>query len=326
MKAVVCNAFGPPESLVVDTVDSPSPRETEVKLAVHACGVNFPDTLIIEGKYQFRAEPPFTPGGEVAGEVLEVGERVKHLRPGDRVMTVVPYGGFAEETVVPAMGCFPFPKEMDFEIAAAFPMAYGTSYYALNQRGQLKEGETLLVLGAAGGVGLAAVELGKCMGARVIAAASSDEKLEICKQHGADEVINYSDGNLKEKVKALTAGQGADVIYDPVGGDLFQQSLSCINWGGRLLVIGFASGTIPEAAANRTLLKSCSIVGVFWGASMMREPQIHQENFAQLDTWFGNRGIQPHVSKTYSLEEAPQAMLDMVNRKAVGKLVVKVRN
>ncbi len=326
MKAVVCKAFGPPDQLVVDEVESPVPRQTEVRIAVHACGVNFPDTLIIEGKYQFRAEPPFSPGGEIAGEVLEVGERVKHLRPGDRVMTVVPYGGFAEEVVVPAMGCFSFPRDMDFETAAAFPMAYGTSYYALNQRGQLKAGETLLVLGAAGGVGLAAVELGKCMGARVIAAASTDEKLEICKKHGADEVINYSDGNLKDKVKALTAGQGADVIYDPVGGDLFQQSLSCINWNGRLLVIGFASGTIPEAAANRALLKSCSIVGVFWGASMMREPQAHMENFAQLDTWFAEHRVQPHVSKTYSLEQAPQAMLDMVGRKAIGKLVVKVRD
>lgn len=326
MKAIVCKEFGPPESLVLEEIDSPALGASAVRIAVHACGVNFPDTLITQGKYQFRAEPPFTPGGEVAGEVIEVGEKVKHVQRGDRVMMVSTHGGFAEEIVLPSMGIWSIPRDMDYVSAAALPMAYGTSLYALKQRGQLKAGETLLVLGAAGGVGLAAVQLGKCMGARVIAAASSDEKLELCKKHGADEVINYSSETLKERVKALTGGQGADVIYDPVGGDLFQECLSAVNWNGRILVIGFASGAIPEAAVNRTLLKSSSIVGVFWGASLMREAQANMENFEQLQEWFAEGRIQPHVSKSYALADAPQALNDMLDRKATGKLVVKVRD
>lgn len=326
MKAILCKSFGPPETLALEEIESPELGASAARIAVHACGVNFPDTLIIEGKYQFRAEPPFSPGGEVAGEVLEVGAKVKHWQRGDRVMMVAPYGGYAEEIVVPAMGGWAIPKEMDYVSAAALPMAYGTSLYALKQRGQLQPGETLLVLGAAGGVGLAAVQLGKCLGARVIAAASSAEKLALCQRHGADEVINYTEESLKERVKALTGGQGADVIYDPVGGDLFQDCLSAVNWNGRILVIGFASGTIPEAAVNRTLLKSSSIVGVFWGASLMREPQANMENFEQLKQWFAEGRIQPHVSQTYSLEETPQALQDMVTRKATGKLVVKVRD
>lgn len=325
MKAIVCKELGPPESLVVEEVEAAQIGASSIRLAVHACGVNFPDTLIIQGKYQFRAEPPFTPGGEVAGEVIEVGEKVKHLRPGDRVMTVAPYGGYAEEIVLPAMGGWAIPKDMEYVSAAALPMAYGTSLYALKQRGQLKAGETLLVLGAAGGVGLAAVQLGKCLGAKVIAAASSDEKLALCKRNGADEVVNYSTENLKERVKALTGGQGADVIYDPVGGELFQQCLSAVNWNGRILVIGFASGDIPSAAVNRTLLKSSSIVGVFWGASLMRETQANMENFDLLKTWFAEGRITPHVSKTYTLADVPQAMNDLLTRKATGKLVVKTR-
>ncbi len=326
MKAIVCKELGPPESLVVEELESPKLGASNVRLAVHACGVNFPDTLIIQGKYQFRADPPFTPGGEVAGEVIEVGEKVKHLRPGDRVMMVAPYGGYAEEIVVPSMGGWAIPKEMDYVTAAALPMAYGTSLYALKQRGRLQPGETLLVLGAAGGVGLAAVQLGKCLGARVIAAASTDEKLEICKRQGADEVINYSTESLKERVKALTGGQGADVIYDPVGGDLFQECLSAVNWNGRILVIGFASGEIPSVAVNRALLKSSSIVGVFWGASLMREQQANMENFEQLKDWFAEGRIQPQVSKTYALADTAQAMNDLLNRKATGKLVIKVRD
>ncbi len=326
MKAIVCKELGPPESLVVEELESPKLGASNVRLAVHACGVNFPDTLIIQGKYQFRAEPPFTPGGEVAGEVIEVGEKVKHLRPGDRVMMVAPYGGYAEEIVVPSMGGWAIPKEMDYVTAAALPMAYGTSLYALKQRGRLQPGETLLVLGAAGGVGLAAVQLGKCLGARVIAAASTDEKLEICKRQGADEVINYSTESLKERVKALTGGQGADVIYDPVGGDLFQECLSAVNWNGRILVIGFASGEIPSVAVNRALLKSSSIVGVFWGASLMREQQANMENFEQLKDWFTEGRIQPQVSKTYALADTAQAMNDLLNRKATGKLVIKIRD
>lgn len=324
MKAIVCKELGPPEALALGELDPPKLGSGDVRIAVKACGVNFPDTLIIQGKYQFKAEPPFAPGAEMAGEIIEVGDKVSHLKKGDRVMTVQPAGGFAEQAVIPAMAALPIPPDMDWQTAAAFPMAYGTSMYALNNRAQLKEGETLLVLGAAGGVGLAAVQIGKAMGARVIAAASSDEKLALCKEYGADEGINYSEGSIKDQVKALTKGQGADVIYDPVGGDAFQQSLSCINWNGRILVIGFACGEIPEAAVNRILLKNCAVVGVFWGASMFREPQENMKNFMTLQEWFGKGLIKPHISASYEFADAPRALTDMLNRKATGKLVVKV--
>ena len=324
MKAIVCQELGPPEKLLLGELPEPAMGPQDVRIAVRACGVNFPDTLIIQGKYQFKASPPFAPGAEMAGEIIEVGEKVRHLKPGDRVMTVQPAGGFAEQAVFPAAAALPVPRNMDDCTAAAFPMAYGTSMYALKQRARLQKDETLLVLGAAGGVGLAAVQIGKAMGARVIAAASTDEKLALCRENGADEVINYSDGTLKEQVKTLTGGQGADVIYDPVGGDAFQQSLSCVNWGGRILVIGFASGEIPQAAINRILLKNCAVTGVFWGASMVREPQENLNNFIQLQEWYESGSIRPHISATYALQDAPQALIDMVSRRATGKLVVKV--
>lgn len=324
MKAIVCRELGPPEKLEFGELDEPALGAKDIRIAVKACGVNFPDTLIIEGKYQFKAMPPFAPGAEFAGEVMEVGEKVRHLQRGDRVMTVQAAGGFAEQAVIPAMAALPIPRNMSYETAAAFPMAYGTSMYALKQRADLKKGETLLVLGASGGVGLAAVQIGKAMGAKVIAAASTDEKLALCKEHGADELVNYSTDSLKDEVKKLTGGKGADVIYDPVGGDAFQQSLSCINWGGRILVIGFASGEIPQAAVNRALLKNCSIVGVFWGASMLREPEQNKDNFIQLQEWFEVGQINPHISSTYEFAKAPQALQDMVARKATGKLVIQV--
>ncbi len=327
MKAIVCEELAPADRLVLRE-DFPAPKtgKNDVKIAVHACGLNFPDTLIIEGKYQFKAMPPFVPGAEMAGEIIEVGEKVTHLQVGQRVMTVATHGGFAEEAVIPAMGALPIPEGMPYEQAAAFPMAYGTTMYALKQRAGLLQGETLLVLGAAGGVGMAAVQLGKLMGARVIAAASSDEKLAVCRQAGADEIVNYSEGELKTAVKKLTGGKGADVIYDPVGGDLFQQSLSCINWNGRILVIGFASGTIPEAAVNRCLLKNCAIVGVFWGASMVREPQENMQNFALCGKWYAEGKLVPHVSATYPLADAPRAMQDMLSRSIKGKAVIRVRD
>ncbi len=327
MKALVCEQLGPPESLVIRE-DFPAPKlgKNDVRVAVHACGLNFPDTLIIQGKYQFKAAPPFVPGAEMAGEILEVGEKVSHLKPGQRVMTVSTHGGYAEEAVFPAMGALPIPEGMPYEEAAAFPMAYGTSMYALRQRAGLLHGENLLVLGAAGGVGMAAVQLGKLMGARVIAAASSEEKLAACRAAGADETVNYSTDELKTAVKKLTGGKGADVIYDPVGGELFQQALSCVNWNGRILVIGFASGTIPEAAVNRCLLKNCSVVGVFWGASMVREPQENMQNFAQCGKWYAEGKLKPHVSATYSLADAPRAMADMLSRSILGKAVIRVRD
>ena len=322
MKAIVCKEFGPPEKLALEDVPAARLGPGDVRIKVRAAGVNFPDTLIIQGKYQFKAEPPFTPGAEVAGVVLEVGDKVKHVRVGDEVAAILPVGGYAEEAVAAGDGVLPLPKGMPPEQAAAFPLVYGTTLLALKQRGQLKAGETLLVLGASGGVGLAAVQIGKLMGAKVIAAASSEDKLEICRQHGADQTINYSQVQLKEAVKTLTKGQGADVIYDPVGGELAQQCFSSIAWNGRYLVIGFASGTIPEIAANRLLLKQASAVGVFWGAFTAREPKANYENFQQLFGWYSEGKLKPHISHQYPLAEGGKALRDMMDRKVTGKVVL----
>ncbi|HDZ56853.1 MAG TPA: NADPH:quinone oxidoreductase family protein [Pseudomonas xinjiangensis] len=324
MKAVLCKEFGPASSLVLEETTDPVAKKSEVVIDIHAAGVNFPDTLIIEGKYQLKPPFPFSPGGEAAGVVSSVGESVKHLKPGDRVMALTGFGSFAEKIAVDGMRVLPMPEDMDFVTAAGFSMTYGTSMHALKQRGELKAGETLLVLGASGGVGLAAVEIGKAMGARVIAAASSAEKLEVAKAAGADELINYSEVSLKDAVKELTNGKGADVIYDPVGGDLFDQAVRSINWKGRLLVIGFASGRIPEFPVNLALLKGSSIVGVFWGSFAAREPQVNLENFKQLFAWHTEGKLKPLVSKTYALGEYEDALEILSSRKAVGKVVVKV--
>ncbi|WEJ72585.1 NADPH:quinone oxidoreductase family protein [Pseudomonas sp. PSE14] len=325
MKAVLCKAFGPAETLVLEDVASPEPKKNEVLLQVHAAGVNFPDTLIIEGKYQFKPPFPFSPGGEAAGVVGAVGEKVTHVKPGDRVMALTGWGSFAEEVAVPGYNVMPIPDGMDFASAAAFGMTYGTSMHALKQRANLQPGETLLVLGASGGVGLAAVEIGKAMGAKVIAAASSDAKLEVAKAAGADVLINYSEGSLRDKLKEITGGQGVDVIYDPVGGDLFEEAFRSIAWNGRMLVVGFASGTIPSLPANLTLLKGASLVGVFWGSFAQRQPQDNAANFQQLFTWFAEGKIKPLVSQTYPLEKAADAINHLGQRKAVGKVVVTVR-
>jgi NADPH:quinone reductase len=322
MKAVICKAFGPPESLAYEEVPSRPVGKGEVRIAVKAAGVNFPDTLIIQGKYQLKAEPPFTPGGEVAGTVTEVGEKIKHVRPGDAVAALVATGGYAEEVVCSGEQVMPLPRGMDLTEAAVFPFIYGTTIHALKQRANLKAGETLLVLGAAGGVGLAAVQIGKLMGARVIAAASSEGKLSVARQHGADEGVDYSKESLKEAVKKLTKGQGADVIYDPVGGELAQDCFSCINWNGRYLVIGFAAGKIPEVALNRLLLKGASAVGVFWGAFVAREPKVNWENFQQLFAWYTEGKLKPHISKSYPLAQAAQALREMSDRKVTGKVVL----
>lgn len=324
MKAILCTQHGPPESLEYADADDPTPGQGEVLIGVKAAGVNFPDTLIIQGKYQFKPDMPFSPGGEVAGEVLEVGEGVSHVKPGDRAMALMTWGGYAEKAVVPGMGVVPMPPDMPFNEAAGFPLVYGTVIHALKQRGRLQEGETLLVLGAAGGVGLAAVQLGRLMGARVIAAASSQAKLDLCAEHGANELINYTEGEpLKEQVKALTDGNGADVIFDPVGGDAFDQCLSCINWDGRLLVVGFASGRIPEAAANRLLLKGCSVIGVFWGKFVQVDARTNMANFMQLIQWYNQGRFRPVISRTYPLARAADALNDMLARKATGKLVLE---
>ncbi|WP_434627209.1 NADPH:quinone oxidoreductase family protein [Pseudomonas sp. Z1-29] len=325
MKAVLCKEFGPAESLVLEDVASPVVKKNEVLLDVHAAGVNFPDTLIIEGKYQFKPPFPFSPGGEAAGVVREVGEKVSHLKVGDRVMALTGWGSFAEQVAVPGYNVLPIPAAMEFNTAAAFSMTYGTSMHALTQRANLQPGETLLVLGASGGVGLAAVEIGKAMGARVIAAASSAEKLAVAKAAGADELINYTETSLKDEIKRLTDGQGADVIYDPVGGDLFDQAVRAIAWNGRLLVVGFASGRIPELPVNLALLKGAAVVGVFWGSFAQRQPQDNAANFQQLFGWFAEGKLKPLVSQVYPLSNAAQAINDLGQRKAVGKVVVQVR-
>lgn len=325
MKAVLCKAFGPAETLVLEEIASPEAKKNEVLLDVHAAGVNFPDTLIIEGKYQFKPPFPFSPGGEAAGVVTAVGEKVGHLKVGDRVMALTGWGSFAEEVAVPGYNVMPIPASMDFASAAAFGMTYGTSMHALKQRANLQPGETLLVLGASGGVGLAAVEIGKAMGAKVIAAASSAEKLEVAKAAGADELINYNESSLKDEVKRLTGGQGADVIYDPVGGDLFDAAIRSIAWNGRLLVVGFASGRIPELPVNLTLLKGAAVVGVFWGAFAQRQPQDNAANFQQLFAWYAAGKLKPLVSQTFPLAQAGEAINTLGQRKAVGKVVVSVR-
>ncbi len=322
MKAVLCKTYGPPESLVLEDVEPLKSGRGQVVIGVKACGVNFPDTLIIQGKYQFKPPMPFSPGSEVAGVVKETGAGIEHVKVGDHVIAFTGHGGFAEEVLAEAVQLIPMPKGMDFTIASAFVLTYGTSHYALKDRAQLKPGETLLVLGAAGGVGLAAVEIGKVMGARVIAAASSDEKLEVCKQHGADEVINYSSEDLRERLKELTSGEGVDVVYDPVGGNYSEAALRGMAWGGRFLVIGFTTGEIPRIPLNLTLLKGCSIVGVFWGSFTARDPKRGQEHLQELLTWFETGKIKPLISATYPLSRAADALNDIMNRKVTGKVVL----
>lgn len=325
MKALLCKAFGPAQNLVVEQVADVHPKRNEVVIQVHSTSVNFPDTLIIAGKYQFKPPFPFSPGAEAAGLVHAVGEGVTALRPGDRVMALTGWGGLAEQVAVPAYNVIPIPPAMPFDDAAAFTTTFGTTMHALRQRAALQPGETLLVLGAAGGVGLAAVAIGKAMGARVIAAASNTAKLDAAKAAGADELIDYSSGNLKEQVLKLTDGQGADVIYDPVGGDAFDAAMRCIAWGGRLLVIGFASGRIPQLPANLALLKGAAVIGVFWGAFAQRQPHDNAANFRQLFSWYEEGRLRPHISARYSLEDAPKAIQALAERQVIGKLVVQVR-
>ena len=322
MKAVLCKAFGPPESLAIEEVEPLKPGKGQVVISVKACGVNFPDALIIQGKYQSKPPFPFTPGSEVAGIVKEVGEGVDTFKVGTSVMAFIGMGGFAEEVIANASQIIPMSHTLDFTTASAFLLTYGTSHHALKDRAQILPGETLLVLGAAGGVGLAAVEIGKVMGARVIAAASSDKKLEVCKQHGADEVINYATEDLRDRIKQLTGGKGVDVAFDPVGGDYSEPALRSMAWGGRFLVIGFAAGDIPRIPLNLPLLKACSIVGVFWGSFMERDPKHGRENIHELITWFAEGKLKPHVSATYPLEHAAEALNDLLNRKVMGKAVL----
>jgi NADPH2:quinone reductase len=322
MKAVMCRAYGMPDTLVIEEREPLHPGKGQVVVSVKACGVNFPDTLIIQGKYQFKPEMPFSPGSEVAGAVKEVGEGVQGFKAGDHVIAFTGWGGFAEEVVVDAVKLIPMPPGLDFTIASAFVLAYGTAHHALKDRAQLQPGETLLVLGAAGGVGLAAIEIGKQLGATVIAAASSEEKLETCRQHGASETINYTAQDLRERIRQITGGRGVDVVFDPVGGDFTEPALRSMAWKGRYLVVGFAAGDIPRIPLNLTLLKGCAIVGVFWGAFTEREPQHNAENLRELLTWLSEGKLRPHISATYPLERAANALYDMMNRKVQGKVVL----
>jgi NADPH:quinone reductase len=322
MKAVLCKAWGMPSSLVVEDVVSPSPDEGQVVVSVKACGVNFPDTLIVQGKYQFKPAFPFSPGGEVAGVVSAVGDGVTSAKVGDAVIAFTGWGGFAEEVKCDATQLIPLPAGTPFPLAASFVMTYGTSYHALKDRANLKAGETLLVLGAAGGVGLAACELGAAMGARVIAAASSDEKLAVCRAHGASETINYATEDLREGVKRIASARGVDVVYDPVGGVYSEPAFRSLGWRGRHLVVGFANGDIPKLPLNLTLLKGASLVGVFFGAFVRGEPEGAAQNMRDLMGLLMSGKLRPLISKTYPLSQAADALDDVMARRAVGKIVL----
>ena len=324
MKAVLCKRFGGPGTLVVEDTAPPEPGPEGVRIRVHAAGVNFPDTLIIEGRYQIRPEPPFAPGGEVAGVVDAVGERVTGIAPGDRVMALTGWGGFAEQVVVEAGRVMAIPPSMDFVTAAGFTMTYGTSMHALKQRGRLAAGETLLVLGAGGGVGLTAVELGRGMGATVIAAAGSADKLEAAREAGAHHLVDYRNGDFRTQVKAIVGARGVDVVYDPVGGPLFEEALRSLAWKGRLLVVGFASGQIPQAPANLPLLKGADIVGVFWGAFCRQEPEENRRNFAELFALHAAGRLRPHIGRVLPLERAGEALEALAARSVTGKIVLQV--
>jgi NADPH2:quinone reductase len=324
MKAVLCKQFGPPESLVVEELPSPRAGAGEAVVSVKAASVNFPDVLIIQNKYQFKPPLPFSPGSELAGLVKEVGEGVKGFKAGDRVIAFTTYGAFSEEVKVEATRLVPIPQGMDFNSAAAFLLTYGTSDHALRDRAQLAAHETLLVLGAAGGVGIAAIEIGKALGARVIACASSDDKLAVCREHGADATINYATQDLRERIRELTGGRGVDVVYDAVGGPYSEPALRSTAWRGRFLVVGFAAGEIPKIALNLALLKGLSIVGVFWGDYTRREPREFAGSLRQLGAWFREGKLRPHVSQTFPLAQAVDALKLMAARKVKGKVVLTV--
>ena len=322
MKAVRCNAWGPPDSLVVEDIAAPVPQDGEVLIDVRAASVNFPDVLIIQKKYQIQPELPFTPGTEIAGTVRALGAGVANVAVGDRVIAFVGLGGFAEQVVAKADGLIPVPPGIDDDVAASFTMAYGTSHHAVVDRGELKAGQTMLVLGAAGGVGLAAVEIGKAIGARVIAAASSEEKLAVCRERGADATINYATEDLREAIKAATGGKGPDVIYDPVGGVYAEPAFRSIAWRGRYLVVGFANGEIPRLPFNLALLKGASIVGVFWGSFARLEPKANAAAMRQMIGWMREGKLRPLISARYSLAQVPEALKALESRSAAGKIVV----
>ena len=322
MKALLCTEFGPLEKLTIQEIPKPSPGSGQVLLDVKASSLNFPDVLMAQGLYQVKPPLPFSPGTEMAGVVVETGVDVQGVKTGDRVIAMPGWGGFAEECAVDAGRLIPLPEGMDFDTGAAFLYTYETSLHALRDRGRLQAGETLLVLGAAGGVGLAAVEIGKAMGARVIAAASSEDKLALCKERGADEAINYVSENLRGRINELTGQRGVDIVFDPVGGSYTETALRAMAWGGRLLVIGFAAGDIPKIPINLALLKERSIIGVYWGESIKHDPEGHARNVKQLVEWLAAGKVNPVISERVPLSEAADAMKRMFNRQVKGKVVV----
>lgn len=324
MKALQCKELGPPESLVVEEIPLPEPGPGEVRMRVAAAGVNFPDTLIIQGLYQEKPGLPFTPGSEAAGVVDAVGEGVSHVDEGDHILAFTGQGAFAEYLIATAAEVAPIPEALSLSVAAGFMLAYGTSHHALKQRARLRKGETLLVLGAAGGVGLATVELGTLMGARVIAAASTEEKLALCREYGAEAVVNYTEEDLRDGIRSATDDGKPDVVVDPVGGALSEPAFRSLAWGGRHLVIGFAAGDIPTLPLNLPLVKGASLIGVFWGAFVQREPDVHRSNMNELLDWVEAGRLQPHVSKRFPLERSGEALRWMMDRKAMGKVVVEM--
>jgi NADPH2:quinone reductase len=322
MRAVLCKEWAGPEKLVVEDVASLPIKDGAVRIAVHAIGINFADLLLISGTYQEKPAFPFTPGMEVSGTVDEVGAGVSSLKVGDRVMALTGTGAYAEEVVIDANRVYKIPDKMDFVSAAGFPVTYGTSHGAFDWRAHLKPGEWLLVFGAAGGVGLTAVEIGKAMGANVIACANGPEKLALAQEHGADHLIDYSKEDIRERVKAITGGRGADVVYDPVGGDAFDASLRSIAWGGRLIVIGFASGRIPQAPANILLVKNIDVIGFYWGSYQVRKPELLRDSYAKLFRWYEEGKLKPHTSAQLDLKDVAQAMELLRQRKSTGKVVL----
>jgi len=322
LKALRCNAFGPIDALRVEDLPSPTPAAGQVLVDVHAASINVPDTLIVQGLYQIKPPLPFTPGAELAGVIAAVGDSVKHLKVGDRVVASTGTGGFAEQALADAARVLPLPQGMSFEAGASFVLAYGTSLHALKTIGKLQPGETLLVLGAAGGVGIAAIEIAKAMGARVIAAASSDSKRALALQAGADETVDYTQPEWRREVERLTNGQGADVVYDAVGGAYAEPALRATAWRGRYLVVGFASGEIPKLPLNLALLKERAIIGVHWGAAMTKDPKQLGIDLRQLSEWFQQGKLKPPVTERISLADTPAAMVRLATRQAMGKLVV----
>ncbi len=323
MKALLCTHYGTPDDLTIEDIADPVAKPGEAVVEVKAAALNFFDTLIIAGKYQTKPAMPFSPAAEFAGVVQSVGPDVTSVKVGDRVLGYLGYGAARQRVAAPADRLVPIPDALDFDRAAGLCVTYGTTLHALKDRAHLREGETLAVLGASGGVGLAAVELGKAMGARVIACASSDDKLAFAKQHGADDGINYATDDLKEALRRVTGGKGVDVIYDPVGGAYAEQALRSIAWKGRFLVVGFAAGEIPKIPLNLALLKGCDIVGVFWGSFVERDPAGHRGNTRQILDWVVAGKLSAHVQAVYPLADAANALKALAARKVMGKIVLK---